>query len=130
MGCRMFIKAIFETLQESTVVDVKNCRFLACLSDGSTDAGVSEQDIVYCRYGKEDVTDGTVAAIEKVVCNDLDNTHRMYKKGVNYIDSVKSDTNLEKLQSALSAMFLCYYYSPKKHRKIQEIISFLNKTFQ
>ena len=29
MGCRMFIKALSETLQESTSMDMKNCRFLA-----------------------------------------------------------------------------------------------------
>ena len=55
MGCRMFIKAISETLQESTSVDMKNCRFLEKLyfSDGSTDAAIKEQEIVYCRYVKE-----------------------------------------------------------------------------
>ena len=47
MGCRMFIKAISETLQESTSVYMKNCRFLAYLSDGSTNAGIREQEIVY-----------------------------------------------------------------------------------
>ena len=45
------------------------------------------------------------------------------------LDSIKSDTNLEKFQSTLSDMFLCYYYSQKKHREIQEISSFLNETF-
>ena len=185
MGCRMFIKAISETLQESTSVDMKNCRFLTYFSDGSTDAGIREQEIVYCRYVKKGnpVTkflgiqhlehahaDVTLAAIEKVVCNHLDNTNTMYQKGVNckfeaasvmsgcqggartkmqekqpamtfphctahklelaVLDTVKSDTNLEKLQSTLSAMLLCYYYSPKKRREIQEISSFLNKTFR
>ena len=46
------------------------------------------------------------------------------------LDSVKSDTNLEELQSTLSAKFLCYYYSPKKRGKTQEIISFLHETFR
>ena len=46
------------------------------------------------------------------------------------VDSLKSDTNLEKLQSTLSAMFLYYYYSPRKRREIQEISNFLNKTFR
>ena len=45
------------------------------------------------------------------------------------LDSIKSDTNLEKLQSTLSAIFLYYCYSQKKHREIQEISSFLNETF-
>ena len=77
---------------------MKNCRFLADLSDGSTDAGIREREIVYCCYVKEgnpvadflDIqhlehthADGTLAAIEKVVCNHLDNTDTMYKKGVN-----------------------------------------------
>ena len=166
IGCRMFIKAISEMLQESTSVDMKNCRFLEKLyfSDGSTDAGIKEQEIVYCHYVKEGnpVTkflgiqhlghahsDYALAAIEKVVCNHLDNTDAMYQKGVNcnfdgtsvmsgcqgcvctkmqekqpamsfthciahklelaVLDSTKSDTNLEKLQSTLSVMFLCYY---------------------
>ena len=171
MGCRMFMKAISETLQESTSVDMKNCRFLAYLSDGSTDAGIREQEIVYCRYVKEDNpvskflgtqhlehahANGTLAAVEKVVCNHLDNTVTMYQKGVTcnfdeasvmsgcqgvvrtkmqvkqpimsfthciahklelvVLDGIKSDTNLEKLQSTFSAMFLCYNYSPTKRR--------------
>ena len=53
MGCRMFIKAISEKLQESTSVDMKNCRFIVYLSDGSSDAGLREEEIVYCRYVKE-----------------------------------------------------------------------------
>ena len=92
----MFIKAIPETLQEFTSVDMKNCRFLAYLSDGSTDAGIREQEIVYCCYVKEGnlVTkflgiqhvkhahaDGTLATIEKVICNHLNNTDTMYQKG-------------------------------------------------
>lgn len=114
--------------------------------------------------------DGALAAIEKVICNRLDNTDTMYQKGANcnfdgasvvsgcqggvrtkmqekqpavsfthciahklelaVLDSVKSDTNLEELQSILSAKFLCYYYSPKKRGKTQEIISFLHETFR
>ena len=42
-----------KTLQESTSVDMKNCRFLAYLTDGSTDTGMREQEIAYCRYVKE-----------------------------------------------------------------------------
>ena len=98
MGCRMFVKTISKTLQESTSVDMKSCRFPANLSDGSTDAGIREQEIVYCCYMKEGnpVTkfpsiqhlehahaDGTLAAIEKVVCNHLNNTDTIYQKGVN-----------------------------------------------
>ena len=158
----MFIKAISKTLQESTSVDMKHCRFLAYLSDGLNDAGIREQEIVYCRYVKEGnpVTkflgiqhlehthaDGTLDPTEKTVCNHLDNTDTMYQKGVNcnfdrasvvsgcqrgvytkmqekqpaisfthciahtlelaVLNNVKSDTNLEKFQSTLSAMFLC-----------------------
>ena len=93
MDFRMFIKATSKTLQESTSVDMKNCSFLPYLSDGSTDAGIREQEIVYCRYVKEGnpVTkflgiqhlehahaDGTLAAIEKLLRNYLDNTDTMY----------------------------------------------------
>ena len=46
------------------------------------------------------------------------------------LDSVKSDTNLGKLQSTLSAMFLCYYYSPKTRWEIHEIASYLDETFR
>ena len=49
----MFIKAMSKTLQESTSVDMKNSRFLAYLTDGSTDTGMREQEIAYCRYVKE-----------------------------------------------------------------------------
>ena len=166
-------------------MDMKICRFLAYLSDGSTDAGIREQEIIYCHHVKGDpVTkflgiqhlehahaDGTLAAIEKVVCNHLDNTDTIYQKGGNcnfdgasvmsgcqgglctkmlqekqpamsfihciahkleiaVLDSVKSNTNLEKLQSTLAAMFRCYYYSPEKHRELQEMSSFLNEMFQ
>ena len=48
------IKAISETLQESILVDMKNCRFLAYLPDGLPDAGIKEQEIVYCCYVKKD----------------------------------------------------------------------------
>ena len=52
MGCRMFIKAISKKLQEFTSVDMKNCGFMLYLSDGSSDAGLREEDIVYCHYVK------------------------------------------------------------------------------
>ena len=52
----MFIKAISETLQESIYFSRHEklyLVFVAYLSDGSTDAGIREQEIVYWRYVKE-----------------------------------------------------------------------------
>ena len=94
----MFIKAISESLQESPSVDMKNCRFVAYLSGGSTDTGIMEQEVVYCHQVEEgnpvtkscDIkqlehthADGTLSTFEKVRCNHLDNTNTMYQKGVN-----------------------------------------------
>ena len=163
-----------KTLQESTSVDMKNCRFLAYLTDGSTDAGTREQEIVYSHYVKEDslVTkflgmqhlehahaDDALAAIAKVGYNHLGNINTTYQKGVNcnfngasvmsdcqggvhtkmqeknsvmsfthciahklelaVLDSVKSDKNLEKIQSTF-----CHYYSPKKRRETKRNLKF------
>ena len=173
-------------MQESTSVDIKNCRFLAYLCDGPTDTGIREQEIDYCCYVKEGnpVTKflcmqhlehthayGILDAIEKVVCNRLEIpiTNTMYQKDINcnfnrasvmpvcqggvcikvqekqpamafthcialklelaVLDSVKFDTNFEKLHSTLSAMFLCHYiyqWSVEKYKKSQV---FLKKHF-
>ena len=93
----MFIKAISKTLQESTSVDMKNCRFLAYLTDGSTDTEMMEQEIVYCRYVKEGSpitkflgiqhlehtnADDASAVVAKFGCNHLGNTNATYQKGV------------------------------------------------
>lgn len=51
-----------------------------------------------------------------------------HKVALAVLESVKSDTNLEKLQSTLSVMFLYCSYLQQKRREIQEISSFLNKT--
>ena len=98
MGCRMFIKAISETMFKSVAKDMKNARFLSYLSDGSTDAGIREQEIVYSRYIKDGVpvtkylgikqlehahADGTLSAIEAALCNHLKTTEVVYEKGVN-----------------------------------------------
>lgn len=185
MGCRMFIKAISETMSQSVEQDMKNARFLSYLSDGSTDAGIREQEIVYSRYVKDGVpvtkylgikqlehahAGGTLAAIEAVLCEYLETTEVIYGKGVNcnfdgaavmsgrlsgvrtkmqekqpgmvfthciahnlelaVLDSIKSDTNLERLQATISAMFLCYYHSPKKRREIKSISDLLEHTFK
>ena len=46
------------------------------------------------------------------------------------LDSIKSDTSLEGLQAMLSAMFLCYYHSPKKRREIIAISDLIEDTFK
>ena len=94
----MFIKAISETMFKSVAKDMKNARFLSYLSDGSTDAGIREQEIVYSRYIKDGVpvtkylgikqlehahADGTLSAIEAALCNHLKTTEVVYEKGVN-----------------------------------------------
>ena len=38
MGCRMFVKAISETILTDVQIEIKDARFLSFLSDGSTDS--------------------------------------------------------------------------------------------
>ena len=66
---------------------MKNSKFLSCLSDGSTYAGIREQEIVYCcyiEYGLQTTrfldikhlrymnADGALAAIETAICQHLE----------------------------------------------------------
>ena len=76
----------------------KSCRFRAYLSDGPTNAGIREHEIVCCGNVREGNTtakllgiqhlvhahgDNTLAPIEKVVSKYLDSAKMMYQKGVN-----------------------------------------------
>lgn len=49
-ACREFIRAISHTEQTETIDQISSCRFLSVLSDGSTDSGIIEQEVVYVRF--------------------------------------------------------------------------------
>ena len=184
MGCRMFVKAISETILTDVQKEIKDARFLSFLSDGSTDSSQKEQEIVYTRYVQDGLPKtqflgikhlrhchaaGTLEAIEEAISTNID-LDAAYGKAVNcnfdgasvmsgsregvrtkmqkkqpamafthciahklelaVLDSIKCDENLEKAQEIMTAMFLCYYYSPKKRREIQELSNFLEETFR
>lgn len=49
-GCKLFIRWITNQMKQELVTEIKNSPFMSILSDGSTDIGVLEQEIVYVRY--------------------------------------------------------------------------------
>lgn len=49
-GCKLFIRWIAKQMKQELVTEIKNSPFMSILSDGSTDTGVLEQEIVYVRY--------------------------------------------------------------------------------
>ena len=51
----MFVHWIAEQLKLKLQKDINNSRFLCVLSDGSTDAGNIENEIIYLRYIKEGI---------------------------------------------------------------------------
>lgn len=53
-GCREFCMNMGEVLKDDTANNVKTARFISILSDGSTDKGIVEQELVYVRYVGED----------------------------------------------------------------------------
>ena len=48
--CSQFIASIADVEKEKTKREVRETRFLSLLSDGSTDAGIIEQETVFVRY--------------------------------------------------------------------------------
>lgn len=49
-GCKLFIRWITKQMKQELVTEIKNSPFMSILSDGSTDTGVLEQEIVYVSY--------------------------------------------------------------------------------
>ena len=51
MGC-MFVRSIAGSISDSLDNDLESAQFVSYLSDGSTDSGIIEQEIIYIRYVK------------------------------------------------------------------------------
>ena len=49
-ACKDFTSSIAETLKSESANQIEKARLISILSDGSTDKGVIEQEIVYVRY--------------------------------------------------------------------------------
>ena len=49
-SCKQFCVSTSETLKDETIEDLRKARFVSVLSDGSTDKGIVEQELVYVRY--------------------------------------------------------------------------------
>ena len=49
-SCKVFVTSIGEVLRNETCEFIRNARFINILSDGSTDKGILEKEIVYLRY--------------------------------------------------------------------------------
>ena len=88
----------YQKLLKSVAKDMKNARFLSYLSDGWTDTGIREQEIVYSRYVKDGVpvtkylgikqlahyqANGTLSVIGAPLYDHLKTTKVVYEKGVN-----------------------------------------------
>ena len=52
MGCKMFVRSIAGSISDSLDNDLESAGFVSYLSDGSTDSGIIEQEIIYIRYVK------------------------------------------------------------------------------
>ena len=55
VACTRLISSIADDTKSDLKFDVANARFLAVLSDGSTDAGILEEEAVYLRYVKNGI---------------------------------------------------------------------------
>lgn len=49
-ACRNFCISAAEVLKEESLEEIENARFISVLSDGSTDKGIREQELVYVRF--------------------------------------------------------------------------------
>ena len=65
-SCRMFIRWIAEELKLSLQRNVRKSRFLSILSDGSTDSGNIENELIYIRFINNGEAVTKYAAIEAV----------------------------------------------------------------
>ena len=50
MACSRFVKSIAGDLRNEIAHSINDCRFVSILSDGATDKGIVEEEMVYARY--------------------------------------------------------------------------------
>lgn len=65
IGCAVFTSAIAATLSDSLDADLSDARFVSYLSDGSTDTGIKEQEIIYARFIKNGYPVTSFVGIQK-----------------------------------------------------------------
>ena len=66
IACGRFVSSMAEDIKLNLKSDVEDTRFLSVLSDGSTDAGILEEEIVYIRYLKENAPVTKFAGIKNL----------------------------------------------------------------
>ena len=82
--CRLFVNTIATEIESELSSLIDNNRFTSVLSDGSTDPGVTEQEIIYCR-----LLDKELKASTKFV--DIIHLEKANSEGINAIhESIKN----------------------------------------
>ena len=102
-SCRMFVHWIAERLKQTLQEDVNNARFLSILSDGSTDSGNIETEIVYARYLKDGVPNTKFAGIEPINSADAPGVLSAIETGM------KNALNLESVDSVYQKLIICNF---------------------
>ena len=65
IACGRFVGYIADDLKMELKSDINNCRFVSILSNGSTDKGILEEEIIYARYVKDGVPHTQLVSVEE-----------------------------------------------------------------
>ena len=64
IACARFVQSIASDIKEDLKTAINDCRFVSVLSDGSTDKGIIEEEIVYVRYVKDGEPHTNLVSVE------------------------------------------------------------------
>ena len=98
--CRLFVNTITTEIESELSSLIDNNRFTSVLSDGSTDPGVTEQEIIYCRLLDKELKASTkfvdIIHLEKANSESINAIHESIKNvhDVNFKQKV-GDENVE-----------------------------------
>ncbi|KAJ7997979.1 hypothetical protein DPEC_G00217780 [Dallia pectoralis] len=123
---RVFMHYITEVSRRQLKDKIDHSKYLAIMSDGSTDSAVLEEELLYTRVrqaGKVQVHFDGIQAVEKPnaenitaaiikmkreVCEDEERAHRLE---LTFKDAVKSCPQCTKLDDLLSSLYVFYHKS-------------------
>ena len=63
-GCSIFVKQIATVLNEDFQGELHKANFVTIISEGSTDAGIIEQELVYLQYVSDGLSNGRCGGLE------------------------------------------------------------------
>lgn len=96
-ACKQFVRAIAEVERRHLAQHLESAHFLALISDGTTDASITEAEIVYVRYAVNGVVSTAFAGIENVGKADAPSIKRAIDGVVERYLHIPKETLMKKL---------------------------------